>query len=127
MLKRLDLPDGQWADLLVKPRHAEYIAVKEALEDALRGRDSVANYEFVMGREFTKGWRIRAEDGTDVAFGDWATLDPDISETICNEAHNRWLDWDESRIGPLVKARPRVDRATPAPSSADTSEETPSP
>jgi len=130
MLKRLDLPDGQWADLLVKPHHSEYLAIIEAFEDAARGRETMARWAFIVGREYTKAWHIRGEDGALIEYPDWDALDPDYTDALCTEAQNRWHEWSEKRR-PLVMRRPRSNgssdpETTEAP-SAPTSAEAPSP
>jgi len=126
VIERLELPDGQWADQLVRPRHREYVAIIEAAEDAQRGRDTWTNWALVVGREFTKAWYIRGEDGQALPFGDWSLADPDLTDAMCTEAQNRWHAWYEGRR-PLVLPRPRrSDPMTLGTSSGDTSAEGPS-
>jgi len=101
-LRRLDLPDGQWADLLIRPRHAEYLAIIEAAEDARAGRETEAHAMLVVGREYTKAWHVRdPESGTPLDLSDWGPADPNITDAICTEAFSRWKEWDASRV-PLV-------------------------
>ena len=121
-LKRLDLPDGQWADLLVKPKHAEYFAILEAYEDAVRGRGTMVRWALTVGEQYTKAWGIRGEDGQPVKDGDWPALEPDYSDAICTEAQNRYQEWSENRV-PLVTPRPR--RASRTGTSEPSSESTP--
>ena len=122
MLERLDLPDGQWADLLVRPRHAEYVAIKRVAEG-----DSEVDWQLEMARQFTKDWLVRDEDGKEASLKDWSKIDPDITDAIFQEALNRWLEWSVRRI-PLVKARLTLPSSseTSESSSDDTSTEAPS-
>ena len=122
MLKRLDLPDGQWADLLVKPKHEDYVAIMQSAEG-----ESGVEWLLTLGRRFCKAWLVRGEDGTPLAVDDWGGADPDITDAICTEAWNRYTEWDDGRV-PLVTRRRRTPRPTPptlAPSAA-TSEAAPS-
>jgi hypothetical protein len=126
MLKRLDLPDGQWADLLAKPRHAEHVAITEAAEEAERRLGTWTRWAMVVGQQYTKAWSIRDEEGQPVKDGDWSRLDPDIADAICTEAQNRYAEWQAGRV-PLVTRRvPSPSAETPAPSSDATSGDSPS-
>jgi hypothetical protein len=127
MLKRLDLPDGQWADLLVKPTHADYVAILEAAEAASTGAGTWVQWALVIGRRYCKAWLVRGPDGSPLDVNDWGPADPDITDAICTEAQNRYGEWSESR-SPLVTRRQRTPRLpeTPSPRSDDTSEDAPS-
>ena len=127
-LKRLDLPDGQWADQILKPRHAEYLAIIEAAEDARRGRDTEAHAMLVIGQQYTKAWNVRdPETGVALDLADWGPADPDITDAICTEAFARWKDWDTSRVPLVTPWLQRVlERRTAESSSADGSADNPS-
>lgn len=125
-IKRLDLPDGQWADLLVKPHHGEYVEISRAAEAAEDGSGSWTDWALEVGRQFTKRWHVVDEEGQDLDIADWSKADPDITDAICTEAQNRWGEWAAARV-PLVKAR-RAARSstTPDEPSTDTPTEAPS-
>jgi hypothetical protein len=124
-LKRLELPDGQWADLLVRPKHEDYVAIVEAAEEAERGLGTIVRWYDTMGRRFCKAWSVRGDDGQPLDLNDWDKADPDITDAITTEARNRWDEWQEARV-PLVARRPRRPRETPPTPSAPTSEDSPS-
>ena len=119
-LKRLDLPDGQWADLLERPYHAEYLAILEASERAVRGDATWAEWAFTLGRQYTKVWGLRGDDGQAIDLKDWSKVDPDLVDAICTEAQNRWREWQAARV-PLVARRDVSPRPTPGEPSPDTS------
>ena len=127
MLKRLELPDGQWADLLVKPTHADYVAILEAAEAASTGEGTWVQWALVIGRRYAKAWLVRGPDGSPLDLADWGPADPDVTDAICTEAQNRYQEWSESRV-PLVTRRPRTPRKpeTPEAPSEATSEVSPS-
>ncbi len=110
--ERLELPDGQWADLLVKPRHEEYLAISEAHELALRGESTMVRWALEVGRQFCKKWLVKDEDGQAVDISDWSLVDPDITDAICTEAQNRWRDWSRQRR-PLVRSGRRFAATSP--------------
>lgn len=128
-LKRLELPDGQWADMLIVPRHAEYLAIIETAEDAARGRDTEAHAMLVIGQQYTKAWSVRdPETGAALTLADWGPADPDITDAICTEAFARWKEWDTSRVPLVTPWWQRVrSKPIPAPSSNGTPEASPSP
>jgi hypothetical protein len=105
-VKRLELPDGQWADLIEKPKHADYVAIVEAAEEAARGTGSWVLWAETVGRRFCKAWLVRGDDGQPLDVNDWSNADPDITDAICTEAQNRWGEWEANRV-PLVTRRPR--------------------
>lgn len=126
-LLRLDLPDGQWADLLVKPSHAEYLAIIEAAEDASRGRDTEAHAMLVLGQQYCKAWNVRhPETGAPLDLSDWSPADPDITDAICTEAFARWKEWDESRVPLVTPWLQRVLQRLASEPSGDTSGDSPS-
>jgi hypothetical protein len=109
-VKRLDLPDGQWADLVEKPTHGDYVAILEAAEDAATGRGSAVAWQETIGRRFTKAWHVRSADGSLLSdVDDWDPVDPDITDAIITEAQNRWDDWQANRR-PLVTRRTKRSR-----------------
>lgn len=125
-LKRLDLPDGQWADLLERPLHEDYVAILEAAEDAARGGGTWVRWAETLGRRYCKAWSVRGDDGAPLDLKDWGRADPDITDAICTEAQNRYQAWEASRV-PLVARLPRPARSSaPATPSADTSGDNPS-
>jgi hypothetical protein len=109
MLRRLDLPDGQWADLLERPLHEDYVAILEAAEDATRGGGTWVRWAETLGRRYVKAWSVRGDDGQPLALSDWPKADPDITDAICTEAQNRWQAWQAGRV-PLVTRLPRPSR-----------------
>ena len=127
-LKRLDLPDGQWADLAVRPSHSDYIAIIEAAEDAANGTGSIAGWYETMGKRYCKAWSIRNDEGQPVDIKDWSGVDdPDLTDAIITEARNRWDEWQEQRV-PLVARRERQSRReAPETPSEPGSEASPSP
>jgi hypothetical protein len=127
-LSRLPLPDGQWADLLLVPRHAEYITIIEAAEDASRGRETEAHAMLVVGQQYTKAWSVRdPETGAALSLSDWGPADPDITDAICTEAFARWKEWDTSRTPLVTPWWQRVlSKLTPESSSPDTPRDSPS-
>lgn len=102
--ERLELPDGQWADLLVKPRHAEYLAIIEAAERAEDGTGTWAEWALTIGQQYTTAWRVTLEGGDPAPLDDWSGVDPDITDAICTEAQSRWREWSANRR-PLVIPR----------------------
>ncbi len=120
-IERLELPDGQWADQLVKPRHAEYVAITKAAEAAEAGESDWTEWALTVGREFTKRIHIVDEEGDDLPVADWSKADPDITDAICTEAQNRYRDWQVNRPVPLVAVRqPKPKSRTNESSSSDT-------
>lgn len=108
--KRMTLPDGQWADLLVRPLHEDYVAILEAAEQAAGPLGSVTDWHVAIGQRYCKAWLVRDEDGAELSVSDWSKADPDITDAICTEALNRWDEWQEQRV-PLVARRQRRSRS----------------
>lgn len=124
-LKRLTLPDGQWADLLEKPRHEDYAAIVAAAESVFAGDMADSEFNLVVGRRYCKAWHVLTDDGWHDDVTDWAPADPDVTDAIVTEALNRWDEWQDQRV-PLVERRRRTTRRTPSTPSDDGSAGTPS-
>lgn len=122
-LKRLSLPDGQWADLLVRPLHEDYVAILEAAEQASGVMGTMTEWHVTIGRQYCKAWSVHDENGVALDVSDWGKADPDITDAICTEALNRWDEWQEQRV-PLVARRgrrstPKASETPSEPTSAD--------
>jgi len=124
MLKRFELPDGQWADMLVEPKHADYVAVMQAQEEAATGNGSIIDWKITVGQRFVKAWNVRGEDGEPLKIDDWSQADPRVTMALCDEALVRWREW-EARRPPFVTRKPDLPK-TPEKPSDDTSEDDPS-
>ena len=122
MLKRFELPDGQWADMLVEPKHEDYVAILQAQEVAADGTSTIVEWKVTVGHRFTKAWSVRGEAG-ELKVDDWSQADPRITMAICDEAIVRWKEWEAARP-PLVPRKPSLPETSETP-SGDTSEDTP--
>ena len=118
-LKRLDLPDGQWADQRTVPTNAQFRAIQES--------DDWQS----MGRQLTEAWYVRGDDGQPLPLGrepdglgghrfddaGWGAADAGLILDICAGAAVLFNEW-------LTQRRPKVTTTT---SSDDTSEAPKSP
>jgi hypothetical protein len=105
--ERLELPDGQWADILVSslPHGREVIVWKASLGEA-------AEFPGVMVRQYVTAWYVRdALTGEPIA-----TVDPDA-------ASHEVVDAIFRRCVELRKERPPVPNASTASSSDGSSPE----
>ncbi len=114
--ERFELPDGQWADIRISPKHRQNLAILAAGERATSERITYSEWASVIGRQLTESWFVRDEDGTLLDLDDegWGDADPVVIDAICTRAQELWRDWQRGERRP---------KATSGNSSADTSPE----
>jgi len=109
--ERLELPDGQWADIRTSPNHAQYRAVIAAMEDAGTGRATMIEWASTVGRQMTAAWLVRDEQGKTLELDDegWDAAPADIVDAICTEAQLIWKEWQAKRRPLAMSRRSRSD------------------
>ena len=103
--KRLELPDGQWAEIRTKPNHGQNLRISIATERATTGRGSFSEWASTVGRQMTETWFVRNEQGETITLSDagWESAPGEIIDAICTQAQEQWSEWQKNRPEPLVK------------------------
>lgn len=116
---RLELRDGQWADLSTRLTWGQYQSINAAIlglaDDA--SRETVIEVSTVWAKAYTRAWNVRGPDGHELPLEDasWLVADAEVVEDITREAQRRWDEWRASRR-PLASApsSPASPEASPS-------------
>lgn len=86
---RVELRDGQWADLRERIRHDAHKRIKVAIRKATDDDAAAVDLDDVVIREFVVAWDIRDLDGQPIPVTDADALDrlpSDIADVLLTEA-----------------------------------------
>ena len=90
---RIELRDGQWADLRDRITHGVDKDIKRAVVRAQRDSLDAFDYETVVTRAFVRDWLVRDPDGRDIPIGDVDAIErapDDIISALAIAAAERW-------------------------------------
>jgi hypothetical protein len=90
---RIELRDGQWADLRERITHAQDKAIKKAYAKGLTEPDAKYDFDTVIAREFARAWDVNDPDGKPIPLTDEDAIDrapDDVVERIVEEATPLW-------------------------------------
>ena len=83
---RLELPDGQWADLRERLTYAQARDVRRA-SLSIRGDDlAMADFDLVLVRAYVSGWHVLGIDGAAVPLEGMESAPDDVIQVISSKA-----------------------------------------
>lgn len=126
-LKRIELPDGQWATLLTRlpTDRAQMVRVASARESQSRGK-GIRGGDPVFTEAVARAhlWEASLVDyltGDKIGAADYGKADPRVTDTIQAEAFALYIEWtDEAYPGPKGSTPP-PDSPTPTTEEAEAS------
>lgn len=86
---RVDLPDGQWADMRERITHGQDKDIKRARVRVEANPESLVDWPTVIVRAFVREWNVRDPDGNPIPLGDPDAIDrapDDIVDTLFGKA-----------------------------------------
>jgi hypothetical protein len=92
---RIELRDGQWAELRERINHGEKKMLMRAVQAGQRDESLIFDYETVLVRVFLRAWSVKDIDGNpiDLADGDAIERTPaDIFDELSDAAERLYLE-----------------------------------
>lgn len=90
-MSRIDLPDGQWAQLRERPTHAQLNVLRRALLRAGDEAEAGADVALAYVSAYVEAWEVKDLAGNQVPLDTAATAPDDIVSAIAGECKERWL------------------------------------
>ena len=90
---RIELRDGQWAELRERITHAQDKVIKKAYAKGRTDPDAKYDFDTVVSREFIREWNVNDPDGQPIALADENAIErapDDFIERIAEEATTLW-------------------------------------
>ena len=90
---RVELRDGQWADMRERITHGTDKAIKNARTVSLRDNSVAFDWTTVLVRAFVRDWHVQDPDGVAIPIADADAIDrapDDIIDTLLTTAAELW-------------------------------------
>ena len=90
---RVDLPDGQWAELRERITHGQDKDIRRAFRRAKDDPELAPDFETVLVRTFVRDWHVNDPEGNPIPVGDADAMDraPDnVVDTLVPVAYEGW-------------------------------------
>lgn len=93
-MSRVELRDGQWADLRERITHGADKEIRRARNAAKANPEAVFDWSTVIVRAFVRAWSVQDPDGTPIDLADADAIDrapDDIVDALFTPAAEAWL------------------------------------
>ena len=87
---RVDLPDGQWADLRERLSYAQARDVRRASLAIRADAEALADFDIALVRAYVSAWHVLGIDGTAVAVDNPEQAPDDIIQPLAARALEVW-------------------------------------